>query len=1236
MSNQSTTQNNQTKGDVSTMTINVNVNLKAAAKELQFKNQMEQQYRDKSAAKHLAKVQAMFKKMVSQRGAKESAMLNPMNTTATVLARLAESAGVHEETKNFALITQAMVQGYNLIDILNNPVKLAGIPANQVHWIEKFVEANPLPKSLIRPTRLQIKTTTTSVHMAEDVNGRVFAPVKLDKQSQSAMSDIFAKKAVEDVITGKLVADMTHVAYVNLAVELPEDGEMDDETKALVDLQAKMIREGFYVMDEEGNERHYQFFIQTASQARLLQAIFIDSEFMTIPQAMRALGHDFKAYGKKKFIEAYGQEVWVLDITKMLKRFGLSGTSTVESRVVSFPNARVVEGEEGMVPGEYKIASDRHSIYVAEDRFVEIINGEFKAFYNKRIVNVKAVDGVFTATWTDAEGKEVAEVLPMKKLTMAAGDGMLLCDEEIYSALMAEFGERSDAWQIRLTPFGKGLMVFVPGLRNYYDANIVAFKSAVKGDFRQIVGKHEIALRIARFNPGVSRQPVYTVFPYQFAHATSLTFTEMWSMVLPHLERALTVADDEQLIQKYAGVAHLENLEGLTGEEAEKIVDKSIVSTFAAFMHYAPFSHKDVYMQRSAFNLIRDEIAKWEAGTIPVEGHYRFMVQDPYALLDAKKYQQRDEEGQLIIPSHVGLKADRAFMFDRKGAVITDHVALFRNPAIAKGEARLVKGSAPFNYIDAVTLGAFQNLCVMSVHDINAYAMGGADFDGDTCLTVTEKTIVNNLLKKYHVPVLDLYISKGEFKTGCPYPMNAKEALPALGAPCLDQDGFTITFSGDQYTDEFMMAVHELSKEFVIRTMKPNKIGQLTNIATKLADAVRKMGYMITEGKDTNGYPMAHTEESKATLVAEIKKYEYMIDLIRLCQGWEIDRAKHGGAYEEELAMELDFIKNPPFYASYENKKTKKRVWNKPEWLEIHKGRAGGVNTNSVLAKLSNAVRIWVQENVDKKWEAIQMDIENHNLLHVFKTVFPMDQERFDNLNVHMADIRFSYGYDSAALFQETAEKIKVADLTYNMDQDLLDMKKAEIEVERKEKFNALVDKYAALVTALEAAYTPEEIAYVAYRNTYEPLVNQEVAAMNRADNKLKGLGFVWQVCKNQMLTLCSKIANREFTTKKFAVEASEVTLNFRIADRVTNVAKLVACIEDAGVIHAAYAKEGQSPVVTVNVNGTDIYCGDFYKNQADYFTGAQVFKLAITSITPVVTEKSRYMKITVSAIERM
>lgn len=1161
-------------------------------------------YSQREINRHLSAVSKLFKQSV--RNSSVETMMAEINTTSAILEKIADYKGLGTETKNYARIVEAVSKGYTIPAIMEDP-SIAGVPTIQHVWFKNFLAENNLPKAIVRPTRKRVRVAQVDLnHFRRDQDGALILDTTIAYQSESQLSEVFGSSAMDD--TMRPYVEMTHVVYVNLKLE-------DEENEEMKAVQKEAVRNGFFY-EVDGELHKASFFIQTASQARLLQGIYIRDSFMSIPAAFHALGHDFMAYSKRKWDgERY---VYTLDVTKYLKRPGLSGTSTIESKAVSFKNARVVELEND----EYMITSDRHSIRVTSDRFAKIKNGTFKAFHKNRIVTVTAVDGVFTARWT-AHGKVQEEVLPMEALTLGVGDGLLLADEEMYWALKAEFGVDSDAWQVRLTPFGKGLLVFVPGLRKYYDANIVAFKSAVKGDYRLMADaegniKFNISLRIARFAKKPGSKAEYTTFPYQFTHVTSLTFENMKSIIDPQLDEVKNVLSNPALIQKYAGVAHLENLESLNSEEIEFMRDRSLVSTFANFMHYAPFTFEDAWMQQQALRLIDDEVNKWVAGTIPVNGQYRFMVQDPYALLNAV----RDENGDMIVPESTGLHADETFMMSRDGIhPMAGKVASLRNPAITKGEGRILNAVSPQNYLMAASKGAFSSVCIMSCHDLNTFAEGGADNDGDETFITQEPVILSALSDKdgncKFTPVLDLYVSKdGEWEAGCPFKMDMGQTF-TFGADCLEYNGeFQVKFTAEQYNDAFVQAVHELSKEYVIRTLTPNKIGYLTDIATRLADTVRKMGYMVVQGVNEFGSKVNHDAAGKKELIDLIARYEYMIDLLRLCIGWEIDRAKHGGAYEEQLAAELSFVENPPKYAGFIPEGKKKAVWINPAWMRHHKGKDGGVDTNSVLSKLHAYMVAWVEENIRSKSAEIMANVENNNLLHVFKTNYAMDPSRFDMIKSSVKDIKFSYGRAMSELSELEQRKLAEAEING-------------VEVDITKEMNELrgdcVEKHQMAIAALEQAYSSHEIGYVSYVVTYT----------ERGSEGKGSIGFPWTVAKKQFLDLCAMVANREIVNNPYVVEAANISVNYRVADG-RDAERMAAYLNNAGELFVEYVQHPMTGnwahMVFIEVNGVMTYAGDVYKNKSAYFTGASKFKCTLSNAEA----KKQTMFLEVSSIERM
>lgn len=924
--------------------------------------------------------------------------------------------------------------------------------------------------------------------------GRTDSDSGYSLQSQSALSDALAgevihvdfKSAVnpDKTIYRREVKDMTHIFYVDLNIE------SDEPTNEQIALQEAIVRDGFYYFDKGGVKRKAVFLMQTPSQARQLQAIFVAEHVIKPIEALEKLGHNFLAYAKEK------DGRMVIDVSKAATRFGLSGTSSIPSRLLKF-GKEIIEHKNG----DISIVGGPFSIRVVEDPYVVIKEGQYMAFdkINKEFRTFDASE---------------------HPITLTAGDGNLYYNERVYNALSEEFGVKVGACQVRITPFSKGLAVYIPNLEKYFDEDIVILKSSCKGNYKYIIEDHDVVFRIVLFNkPGYLKKK-YVNLPYQFVHIMKLSTEDMIKLVEPHLKRVADMLEDPALIGEYLGLESLNNINDLSESDQEDLLNKTLVSTLAQFVYYAPFTYKDAHMKRLVLKTLKDLVKEWSYGSIPVEGNYRFMVHDPYPILEAlasrgTKNEKRDSEGRLLVREDRGLKAGTVFMMERDGYHIKrGKVALFRNPAITKGEAALVTCAAPQNYVQATARGAFENVVVMSLHDFNTVRQGGADFDGDTTLPLDNPIIVEAVEKvnKVKPAILDLYFEERDgqivFGEGCPWESN-------LGM------NFDYAFYKEEYGDKTKHEIYELMKEFVVRNMKPNKIGFMTNIATKLADAVRAMGYRLKEENLSNS--------EKKELIMKIKKFESWIDLLRLVQGWEIDRAKHGGAYEDELRMQLDFIENPPAEVSEYSKKTGKRVWFTPDWMAARKGLTGKA-TGSVLSRIHKYISEWIEENLDKEVERRMADIENNNILAELAAAIHIERPKFELLKDALNEIRKEYASGIMAAIKRFESSVVQANQMFNNPLDKMEhINKADFQ--RNMEIHQVIETAQARIAALEASFTPEEIGYVAYWLTYT--------------NSKARKGFPWSAAKRQLLLACKKAAGTKGKVTIPKVEPADVKVGF-------------------------------------------------------------------------------------------
>ncbi|CDQ41851.1 RNA dependent RNA polymerase [Virgibacillus salexigens] len=1046
-------------------------------------------------------------------------------TVQDILAALSKSEGFKSrDSKNFARVLRAMSEGKALLDILANP-SLAGVPNNQVRYFTEFVENNKLAKRVYKPTRKGVLVPIADINLMEMQEDKVYSTIDYSEVnvdsykeiSESFLSETLAStpEMIEFTRNGKLIKQrmmlpMRHVFFVSLGLELPEEeADYDQEDFDNIHLRERVMKDGFYFTDENGEEGHAYFFLRTPSQARVLQAVFIDTAFMSPVQALKLLGHELIAYGSQD-----NEGNYVVKVDKMITRPGLAGTNTVASKTVDIGNIVEINHK-----GEQRLVGGVHTLRVVEDRQVEIKTGTYRAWDKEK------------QCFKEFDANE-------HPISLTAADGAIFCDEEIYHTLGAEFGQFNDAWQIRITPFVKGLMVFVPNLRAYYDDHIIAFKSAVKGDFANLITANpdfKPQLRIAMFNRNLNQEKTYTDMPYQFVQASSLNTSDLWKVMKPHLEKVGNALHDPSIMKKYVGLDKVIDADLFDQETEHYMIDQSRVSTFTSFLDMFDWTYEDVHMKRYALDVLKEKIADWKTGNVPVEGHYRYLMQDPYAVLEAgTKYTVRNENGDLMITNRGSyhIQPNEAFVPSAHEHKSNVYVAAGRNPMIAKGEWQVVRHRPIDMYNRAYKKGAFRNITLMSVHDMRLFAMGGADVDGDTALTVTDETIVQALKRKETSPVMDIsFVEKDgniEFLgDGVPY---SKEMTGVYRMPehLVDkQNNYKITFTKEQNTDELYEEVHKLGVDYVIRTLKPNKIGIATNIASILADAVRGLGY-----------DLYLNNVSQDQVMTTIKQYENWIDILRLVQGWEIDAAKHGGAYQEVMKETLDFMDNPPESLSYLHKGLGRRVWNKPNWLAARVGKKGH-DLGSVLSRLMDLVQQFEDNMLTNELERMHLEADSFSLLAKLNSAFQLDPAYFNELANHVKQLKASYGSAVRKTHQAAQDKKQVI-IESNTPDHIRDLQFEEIEVKLNNYIGDIADMARDKIAELMSMYPAKDIGYVSYYVTY-------------VDRKKEAsLSFPWTVAREAFIQTLSYVENKE---KQDQLTANEV---------VDNNITLAVCIPDA------------------------------------------------------------------------
>src|SRR5699024_7215721 len=277
-----------------------------------------------------------------------------------------------------------------------------------------------------------------------------------------------------------------------------------------------------------------------------------------------------------------------------------------------------------------------------------------------------------------------------------------------------------------------------------------------------------------------------------------------------HLEELQRGMIDPAIMKKYVGLDKAIEAEMFDDETEHYMLEQSRVSTFSTFLDMFPWTHDDVQMKRYALEILKEKLTDWKTGNIPVEGHYRYMMQDPYAVLEAgTKYEVRNDKGELLVVNRgdYHIQPNVAVVASASEDKLPLYVAAARNPMISKGEWQALRNKITPMYKRAMKKGAFKNMAIYSVHDFTLFAQGGADVDGDQTLTVTEEVVVKSILSKNPSPVMDIHFKEenGSIEIvgdGCPYAMDMVGVYRLPKQLVQSQNNYRVTFSAKQDNDE--------------------------------------------------------------------------------------------------------------------------------------------------------------------------------------------------------------------------------------------------------------------------------------------------------------------------------------------------------------------------------------------------------------------------------------------------
>ncbi len=1144
----------------------------------------------------------------------------------SILSKVSESLVIN--------ISEVMASGVKLHEICMTPEEYVDL--RYVPSLLKFREHfNPYFVTI--PTREMglVWVSELSSAKLDQVNGNkeVVVEPRLELRAQNHLIDALCKRYVfiaRNEMTGEIIVvskqeaielqkkgvnvrrvrDMRYVVSVDYNMP-PLPGQNGKLTRDQQYIQARAIINGVYF---NFNDRMLcaEYFMSSASERRTIMGTHIVG--MDAVEALHTLGMDFRQFAK------YKNGKYVLDMIKAPNRFGLASTSSIPSSLIKFGN-KIKEYDNG----EYAIVGGRYTMKCVDDIYAYVSAGKYMAY--------------------DPEKDEFlvldASEVPYKRNVT---DGMLFVDASIQYALAAEFGKLFSAEQVRITPATKGLAVFVPGLKEMIGHDVLAFNSATKGDYRTLLTTNpdfEIEFRVALFNKDAKDAKNITNIPYQFIQTMfDVSHVELLKEKLDgEIEKAFEVYDNPERLAEYLGTRTLDVYndiakEELTEEQREHI-DGTLVSMFTNFFYAGEFVMKDPYFKKRLLDIIENMIRAWTRGAMPVEGHYRYISTDIYGVMEAylegshdaklkreSVFVEYDEKGNaaIIVPSHVGIPSNRVVMVDDEDKYFIEgkDIIFNRNPKISTKETAKARGimMKDYYYARKEYPFAFNNLVFFSCHDFNVVKQGGADMDGDTTHTSMDPVLVGSY--KDQPALMDLTLVNGELIEGCPYQPKTKADFDFFGHKYRSDvivngvkfnDEFKVTFIDEDYNLDFARQMHELSKVFLLKSLDPNQIGQITNYATRILAAISRLQWSLLHNVDVDSNIL--DEATRTRYEEEIKTMEKQVDILRLLQGWEIDKAKHGGEFWKALEKQLLFITDPAYYPEFashvevNNKGHEIVKFSNLEWHQAVRSRKSlevkeGKVYPSLMQELRAHVLMRFTTKIKAKFNQLNPSLDTNNLIYdfapvadvydhgmveaVLKMITPIFNE-YNRAQKHIIEVRQE--------FEKQREHLK---FNTKHEAELYDRR---IKFEINKLMDDAITKGRSEMKALP--FDEATVAYIAYAKKYRDY------RPSKAISPASGLSAPWILCQEGMMKLVSRVSGKSAEHVRLKeVKSADVKVRFRSFEMAPEkVTSLFNASKRAAVwYHVDKMTGNYLPFVYVGKHRIGI----LVEESSYYFTGGEKF----------------------------
>lgn len=478
------------------------------------------------------------------------------------------------------------------------------------------------------------------------------------------------------------------------------------------------------------------------------------------------------------------------------------------------------------------------------------------------------------------------------------------------SGLAKMVGRRSvSAFTMRMVSVVKGMLVAIWKLEETHGVDLMLFDGMVKGD----VGPHFRNNEFHSMLLTTTRQKDHSAIKL----GRQVVIRAMDGVTISRLQESTSRFIQSILNLDIAGINEFTHLPEGGDEESvdlEEENDNEMLRSSQSFMALLKVNSAH-FVQEHALRstLVRNLLKRTEKMHNGQEyylkdAQWRHMVVDPYAILsflaEGKLYVSRDKDGDR------GIRRKHAFSV-LHNAINAEESVVYRFPFLHKYEARLLNADGESLFLDkaskdyyeqAVKHGLFRGLMVYSLWDMEAEGQSGADFDGDQTVWTTNKMVVaqtedlplfldySRVWNPTHADNIEGWVTV----EGCPFgeaepiEMDAlltTEDLEALGAAGIDWDDYgQFTLQHADLDEAGEEALWKAVASIAMADLRENKIGLFTNVSDTVHEMMSKY----------------ETDGDKPERVAELETLSlFMAVAIR----WEIDAAKHGGAFYEELSF---------------------------------------------------------------------------------------------------------------------------------------------------------------------------------------------------------------------------------------------------------------------------------------------------------------------------------------------